>query len=61
MDLTLNADQEQLLGSIVDCLNGELPVSRLHEPEDRRERDEAPIGSYQEIIADRVLYLPRSR
>lgn len=36
MDLTFTSDQEQLLGSIVDCLDGELPVSRLHQPEAER-------------------------
>jgi len=41
MDLTFNSDQEELLGSIVDCLNGEVPVSRLHEPE--ATRDEAEL------------------
>lgn len=40
MDLTLTSDQEQLLGSIVACLDGELPVSRLHEKENLREAAE---------------------
>ena len=40
MNLTLSPDQEQLLGSIVTCLDGELPVSRLHEAETSREQAE---------------------
>jgi alkylation response protein AidB-like acyl-CoA dehydrogenase len=40
MDLTLSSDQEQLLGSIVDCLDGELPLSRLHCAEPMRDQAE---------------------
>jgi alkylation response protein AidB-like acyl-CoA dehydrogenase len=36
MDLTLTSDQEHLLGAIVDCLQGELPLARLHQPEAAR-------------------------
>lgn len=40
MDLTLSSDQDQLLGAITDCLDGELPLTRLHAPEPQREAGE---------------------
>ena len=36
MDLTLSSDQDQLLGAITDCLDGELPLARLHAAEPQR-------------------------
>lgn len=36
MDLTLSADEEQLVSAIVDALDGVLPVARLHEPDGPR-------------------------
>jgi alkylation response protein AidB-like acyl-CoA dehydrogenase len=36
MDLTLSDDQEQLVAAIVDALDGELPMARLHGPDESR-------------------------
>jgi alkylation response protein AidB-like acyl-CoA dehydrogenase len=40
MDLTLSTDQGELLAAVVDCLDGVLPVSRLHAAEPQRETEE---------------------
>lgn len=49
MDLTLSSDEEELLAAIVDCVEGELPVSRLHGDETARRAGElqrlATLGS----------------
>jgi len=55
MDLTLTSDQEQLLAAIVDCLEGELPLARLHQPEAQRETAEvARIRTMAELGWTRV-------
>jgi alkylation response protein AidB-like acyl-CoA dehydrogenase len=40
MDLTLDDEEEALLASITNCLDGELPLARLHESEPEREAGE---------------------